>query len=604
MAMGKRLYTQHAFLVAWGHFAGQIGLLEKLADVAIERKVYSHTPQAKVAAFLVAHLAGLEHLQDWNKSAHPPAKDTAVAQAWGQEAWPDYTGISRLLRSLTWQEAEEIVQVLQSVSQPFIDREIRLSLTQKGFLQWDADLTGIPVSNGSRSFPNASYGHMDNEIRLGYQAALVSMESPTYGRLWLSVAHHPGNTVSSTQAEALVRAAEERTGVRPRRRTELLRERIYALEEDLSRLQANLRKRQQALEKAQVRLEEAQEREQACLKELFHLEQEYRRRSLKERPHSKLARARRRYRSARKKLLRRKKALQRAQRKLLQVQKKLQEQQSLLRQCQERLAQYEKENAANPEPVKVAIRLDAGFGTYENIALLIEMGYEVYTKAFSHRVVEHLKKQVGRDGIWVRIGANAEMVVRQDYKLKGCPYPVDVALERFHTGRSLKYGVLIHFGEDEVCEDPVKWFRRYNGRQSIEAGIKENKRVFYLHRIKVRSEPAIYLQEWMVIFCGNFIRWAMVWLDEQSQALDEGLDVKGMGFKRQVKVGAHTSAWVEQSPEGVLLRFSEQSVFAGKVLRVPIRGPTRSERERKSPWKFSLFRLFSMIPPLIAQPLG
>lgn len=72
------------------------------------------------------------------------------------------------------------------------------------------------------------------------------------------------------------------------------------------------------------------------------------------------------------------------------------------------------------------------------------------------------------------------MVVWRDYELKGCPYPVDVGLERFHTGRSLKYGVLIHFGEDEVCEDPVEWFRRYNGRQSIEAGIKENKRVFYL----------------------------------------------------------------------------------------------------------------------------
>ena len=33
--------------------------------------------------------------------------------------------------------------------------------------------------------------------------------------MWLSVAQHPGRTVSCTQAEALLLAAEARTGVRP-----------------------------------------------------------------------------------------------------------------------------------------------------------------------------------------------------------------------------------------------------------------------------------------------------------------------------------------------------------------------------------------------------
>jgi hypothetical protein len=36
------------------------------------------------------------------------------------------------------------------------------------------------------------------------------------------------------------------------------------------------------------------------------------------------------------------------------------------------------------------------------------------------------------------------------------------------------------------------------------------KQIFYLHRLKVRSEPAIYLQEAMTIFAANFIRWATV----------------------------------------------------------------------------------------------
>jgi hypothetical protein len=41
---------------------------------------------------------------------------------------------------------------------------------------------------------------MDDAIRLGYQAAMVSVHSPTYGRLWLSVVPHPGNTASCTEA--------------------------------------------------------------------------------------------------------------------------------------------------------------------------------------------------------------------------------------------------------------------------------------------------------------------------------------------------------------------------------------------------------------------
>jgi hypothetical protein len=67
---------------------------------------------------------------------------------------------------------------------------------------------------------------MDDAVRLGYQAALVSLHSPSYGRLWLSVTPHPGDTVSCQQAEALVRAAEARTGARPWRRTDLVEERI------------------------------------------------------------------------------------------------------------------------------------------------------------------------------------------------------------------------------------------------------------------------------------------------------------------------------------------------------------------------------------------
>jgi hypothetical protein len=81
-------------------------------------------------------------------------------------------------------------------------------------------------------------------------------------------------------------------------------------------------------------------------------------------------------------------------------------------------------------------------------------------------------------------------------------------LSRFYTGKTLKQSALFHFGAHRVTEHLPGWFERYNGRQTIEAGIKESKQVFSLHHLKVRSEPAIYLQEAFVLFAANFIRWA------------------------------------------------------------------------------------------------
>jgi hypothetical protein len=146
---------------------------------------------------------------------------------------------------------------------------------------------------------------------------------------------------------------------------------------------------------------------------------------------------------------------------------------------------------------------------------------------------------------------------------------LDVALERFYTGSTLKHSTLFHYGADQVTQDLPAWFGHYNGRQIIEAGIKEGKQVFYLHKIKVRSEPAIFLQECFVLFAANFIRWAAHWLADQAQPVKNALDVRKLGVKRQVQVAAHVSAQVIQNSDSRLLKFSKHSVFAGKVLQLP-----------------------------------
>jgi hypothetical protein len=246
MEMAQEQETQHALLIPWGHFAQEIGLIAGLEAVKLSQKVYEHTPQAKVLEFFVALLSGLRQLQDISLAAHPLDKDLAVAEAWGQAGWADYTGVSRTMKGLSWAEVREVVALLERVGQPFLAQE----LAQISNLQYDGDLTGLPVSNTSRTYPNAAFGHMSDEIRLGYQAGLVSLQSPTYGRLWISVEHHAGDTVSCTEAEALVLAAEKRTGQRPKRRTELLEKRIEAFVEDRKPAEKRLATQQAGLEAA------------------------------------------------------------------------------------------------------------------------------------------------------------------------------------------------------------------------------------------------------------------------------------------------------------------------------------------------------------------
>jgi hypothetical protein len=78
--------THHAMLVAWGQFAQSMGLIQAVESVPLHQKTVTHRPLAKILEFLVAVLAGLEHLKDLSRSAQPIDQDRAVAKAWLQSA--------------------------------------------------------------------------------------------------------------------------------------------------------------------------------------------------------------------------------------------------------------------------------------------------------------------------------------------------------------------------------------------------------------------------------------------------------------------------------------------------------------------------------------
>jgi len=154
-------------------------------------------------------------------------------------------------------------------------------------------------------------------------------------------------------------------------------------------------------------------------------------------------------------------------------------------------------------------------------------------------------------------------------QLADFPHPLDLALEHFQTGNEIRTAALLHFGQDDVTADLPHWFHYYNARQTIEAGHKESKGVFEVRHLKVRNQPALMLQEQGALFAANFVRFAAQWLAEQWPQLPDGWkDSAHPKVKQQVKVGAHTTAWVTWLDQGCLLRFETFSVYAGRSLTI------------------------------------
>lgn len=556
--------TQHAMLVIWGLYARQIGLVQALEEVKLKQKTRTHRPQTKVLEFLVAMLAGLPHLQDISRSAHPLDQDQVTAEAWGQGGWADYSGVSRTLQQLSEAEVDALVAVLEAICQPFIEQEVERALHNQGEVVYDTDLTGRSVSSSSRTYPDAAFGYMGDSIQLGYQAALVSMHSPTFGRLWLSSELHPGDTVSVSQAQALVTAAERRTGRRPRRQTELLVSRLAQEEAALRAVAESVAQSLDRQRQVQARLEETSRLVEEWAQTVKTLRVEYQQQQRQPTAQCQLSRAKRKVATYTKRLPRCHKALAVAQRRLARHQGRYEQAQVHLEQLQQHYQALLADNAANPQPIRATFRLDGGFASRDNIAWLIEMGYDLFTRGRSTTVADALSAAVTDETDWVRVGGNAALTAWpqttvDDYFI----YPMDVALAHYHTGDTVRRAVLLHYGRQEVTADLKAWFHTYNGRQTIEAGIKEGKNVFQMHHLKVRSPQALRLQEQLACFAANFVRFAGHWLAAQQPAHT----LTTTSVKHMVQVGAHTSAWVQRQGNVWLLRFTQHSFYAGYSLR-------------------------------------
>ena len=153
------------------------------------------------------------------------------------------------------------------------------------------------------------------------------------------------------------------------------------------------------------------------------LEAEYREKQRPERPYSALGRARHKLGVLERRQARLAKKVPKLEEQLARHKRQIaifEAQESLL---QRRLEQFEADNRANRCPIQADFRLDAGFGARENVALLIEMGYEVYTKPYADWLTPRLKRRaVGRSD-WTRVGKNAEMIAWKAAVLPDFPVP-------------------------------------------------------------------------------------------------------------------------------------------------------------------------------------
>ena len=189
--------TEHGMLVAMGEFLRQHGLLDRLRQVPIQQKAHEFTPQAKLIEFLIGIMGGIEYLQDLNCGPQPLVADSEVAAAWGLKKFAHFTTVGRTLDCCDATTVTALEAAISAFSRPFIDAAVHEDVRRGYRVVLDVDLTGRPVSPTSTTYPEAAFGWMNDQVRLGYQLARVCLSPQTGKRLWLAGFHHPGDMGSA-----------------------------------------------------------------------------------------------------------------------------------------------------------------------------------------------------------------------------------------------------------------------------------------------------------------------------------------------------------------------------------------------------------------------
>jgi hypothetical protein len=215
------------------------------------------------------------------------------------------------------------------------------------------------------------------------------------------------------------------------------------------------------------------------------------------------------------------------------------------------------ENLANPAPRRIILRADAGFGTAEHLAWLYEQGYSVVAKVHSPHLTRVLRAEPGLR--WEKISKNGFIVASARTQLGDCPYPLRLfACKQWWGDDRPEHWAALATTPDLTT---AEWSARrvgvsYNGRQAMEAGIKESKGIFASRHLPTRKHAGIALYQELVLFAQNFLRW--------FRRLALGNDVlAAAGIKELVRIGARSRARVALAAHGLTLTFLGPSPWHG-----------------------------------------
>lgn len=485
MVTGKtETVTEHGILVPLGRFGQQVGLDDALGRVPFGMKTVVHTPSEKLAELLCHICSGGMYVKEMDCSAHPLTEDRAVAAAWGQESFASSSGVNALLRKTTSETVAAVKRELTAVLAPYRQRVLRH--VSPGWIVVDLDLMGLVVSDQATTYDGADYGYMGETGKLGkgYQFARAQLASAR-DRLVLGGFLHPGHTVSTQCVRELVGVIEATLG-RPCRRVDVLTSRIETLSTQVSALEA----------------------------QLARWAADGRRRRSHEEVEARLARLR-----------------------------------TQIAELEQRRTTGDAENRATLAPRRIVVRMDAGFGTAEHIAWLYEQGYSVITKVHSPHIAHCLQAQA--DLRWEKISKNGFIAATTRTELGDCPYPLRLFAGKHWWGddRPAHWSALAVTPDLTAADWPAREVGvLYNGRQMMEAGIKESKGIFASRHLPTRHQPGIALYQELVLFAQNFLGWF------RRQVLGQ-TPLATMGIKALVQIGARSRAIIALAERGLTLTF-------------------------------------------------
>jgi hypothetical protein len=572
---GKDQYTDHALLVGLGMFGHEIELFDALDKVRFPGRVYKKAPQRKLRELLAALAAGYEQLQEIDLAADPIRADPVVIVAWDPQGFVHYTGVSRGLRRADATTVCDLKAALDRVSMPFLARDVEEALASGGPLRVEGDTTSVATV---AQLPGVEPGLIEGRLQPGFHIASASLRTPQY-RIVLGNVHFEGKRVSCQTLESLVSLVEQRVG-RPMRRVDLLHIRLDRLKQHEQRWRDKTDKPRKRVQRFEERAWELHFLIRQTQQEIETLEAEQTEQHVA--PHSRLARARRHlntYHRWQVSAQRRQQDAERIIKRYLDRADTFCAQQQALR---ERIAQYEEDNRTNAQPIEIIFSLDGGYGTPDNVTLLTELGYQIMTKAHGQTATPHLKREVGPATIWRTVNSTIKATESQRTTFGRCPYPVRLILTQQQKGETVRHSTLVisppnaTWGQSATLShyvlETAECVRFYNCRQDIEAGIKEFKGIFYIGHMRFFDLYAIQIQEQLIAFLPNFVRWAIRYYFLPKSVHIPNRAERGLERLRDVvRVAMRSQAEVCYEAEGCMIKFAPKGAFAG--LTIDLRRP-------------------------------